>query len=112
MARPSDITSNTASASVSASTSSSYYSRYVPSAGFYGFFDEQLDTPLSEEAWAEIRKTLSMTAADVEAKIKAEEAAKELAAMSIEDNDADDTKPSSTTSSLDEASKGKPTSAP
>ena len=60
----------------------------------YGFFDEQLDTPLDEEAWKQIRKTLSMTAADVEAKIKAEkEAAKKLEAMSIND-DGDDSKPS------------------
>ena len=59
----------------------------------YGFFDEQLDTPLDEEAWKQIRKTLSMTAADVEAKIKAEKAAKELEAMSIND-DGDDSKPS------------------
>ena len=59
----------------------------------YGFFDEQLDAPLDEEAWNQIRKTLSMTAADVEAKIKAEEAAKKLEAMSIDD-DGDDAKPS------------------
>ena len=62
----------------------------------YGFFDEQLDTPLDEEAWKQIRKTLSMTAADVEAKLKAEkaaEAAKKLEAMSIND-DGDDSKPS------------------
>ena len=59
----------------------------------YCFFDEPLDAPLDEEAWKHIRKILSRTAADVEAKIKPEEVAKKLEAMSIDD-DGDDSKPS------------------
>ena len=99
MVRPSDIISNSKSASTAGPGSAyrpSYYSGYYSGMGStfgYGFFDEQLDAPLDEEAWNQIRKTLSMTAADVEAKIKAEEAAKKLEAMSIDD-DGDDSKPS------------------
>jgi len=97
MIRPSDILTSSKSGSGSGSTSNSYYSSSYSGIGSsFGFFDEQLDTPLDEEAWKRICKTLSMTAADVEAKIKAEEAEKKLAAMSIDGDgdEAGDKKPS------------------
>ena len=96
MVRPSDIIANSKAGSTAGSGGSTYRPSYYT--GYYSgmgstFGYEQLDAPLDEEAWNQIRKTLSMTAADVEAKIKAEEAAKKLEAMTIDD-DGEDAKPS------------------